>query len=203
MSRIEKPEQVETLDKKQKRFDGFSDLSQDGKRAFADLSSDLPQKKDGENYDETDIQNAISRRFDITLSQKTQNLNEAERAELEKIKQEILAETQWKAPKDAIEVFSRLRTKLYGIMAASDGKSQQKDKNFIEAQEVKKWEEQAKWDAFDRLKTILEKSEARKLEADERRKAILKRQANKALSENRSGDQAEALASLESLQTLA
>lgn len=197
---IEKQEHRESQEQMQDRFEGFDELSEGGKRAFTDISWELAVKKWDETYTESDIEWAISTRFDTMIAAKTTNLNEAERAELLMVKSEILSVIKGRSGKEAIEAFAALRAKLYGIVAASDGKSGQKDKNLVQVKEGEQVQETAKNDAFDRLKALIEKNETRRLEEIARKKMMSSQLAQ---IEDRQGEQNEAMASLETLRTLA
>ncbi|GAB0174484.1 MAG: hypothetical protein HHAS10_03630 [Candidatus Altimarinota bacterium] len=206
-SQLETGQRQETLDQKKGRLD--FDLPANGQggssrveRAFADISSELGSKNAGEKYNVQDIGEAISKRFDASIKQKTQNLNPDEKAELLKVKQEILSSLIGKNPKEMLEEFANLRDKLYGIIAASDGKSGLKDKKLDQARQEQVKQEETKKDAFERFQDLLNTSEERRLQEDARRRNELQA---KQIAEKKAklGDQTEALAALEGLRTLA
>lgn len=206
-SQFETWQQQETLEQKKKRLDfdvrvsGQWESSR-AERAFADLSSELGPKKEWEKYDAEDIGGAISKRFDTSIKQKTQNLNATEKAELIKIKQEILSSLSWKDTKQMLEEFANLRDKLYWIIAASDGKSGLKDQKLNQARQEQLQQEESKKDAFERLQILLNTNEERRLQEEFRRRK--EQQATKTAEKKAQiWDQTEALAALDWLSTLA
>lgn len=166
-------EQIDTLEQKQKRIEGFDDFSDSGKRAFDDLSSELGKPKNGgEKYETSDIQDAASKRLDKMVEAsgvQVSKLNVDEKQKLEDIKTELLQNMNGKNQKEAIEEFGKIREKIAGIIAAGDGKSQKTTQDFQQSQEQIQQSQEQTQDAFEKFQDFLQ--DARKNQEEQQKKA--------------------------------